>query len=66
MTVRVAGNNNDPTAIAASARLEFQIIDPKLHVLVVPLSTENDKKYLRTVKWNKYRSQRLFKVTITT
>ena len=66
MTVRDAGNNNDPTAIAASTRLEFQIIDPKLHVLVVPLSTENDKKHLRTVKWNKYRSQRLFKVTITT
>ena len=23
MTVRVAGNNNDPTAIAAATRLEF-------------------------------------------
>ena len=63
MTVKVAGSNNDPTAIAAATRLEFQIIDRKLYVT---LSTENDKKHLRTVKWNKYRSQRLFKVTITT
>ena len=63
MTVKVAGSNSDPTSIAAATRLEFQIIDRKLYVT---LSTENDKKHLRTVKWNKYRSQRLFKVTITT
>ena len=65
MTVRAAGNNNDPTAIVAPTGLEFQITDTKLYVLVVTLSTENDKKLLeklksgfkRTVKWNKYRSQ---------
>ena len=44
----------------------FQITDTKLHVPVVTLSTENDKKLLeqfksgfeRTVQWNKYRSQK--------
>ena len=51
--------NNPPT------RLEFQITDTKLHVQVVTLSKQNDKKLLeqlksgfkRTVKWNKYKSQ---------
>ena len=51
--------NNPP------AGLELQITDTKLHVSVVTLSKENDKKLLeqlksgfkRTVKWNKYRSQ---------
>ena len=65
MTVRDAGNNNDPPAIVAPTGLEFQITDTKLYVPVVTLSTENDKKLLeqlksgfkRTVKWNKYRSQ---------
>ena len=65
MTVREAGNNNDPPGIAASTRLEFQIKDTKLSVPVVTLSTENDKKLLqqlksgfkKTIKWNKYRSQ---------
>ena len=65
MTVRAAGNNNDPTAIVAPTGLEFQITDTKLYVPVVTLSTKNDKKLLeqlksgfkRTVKWNKYRSQ---------
>ena len=65
MTARPAGNNNDPSAIVAPAGLEFQITDTKLHVPVVTLSKENDKKLLeqlksgfkRTVKWNKYRSQ---------
>ena len=65
MTARAAGNNNDPPAIVAPTELEFQITDTKLHVPVVTLSKENDKKLLeqlksgfkRTVKWNKYRSQ---------
>ena len=45
--------------------LEFQTKDTKLYVPVVTLSRENDKKlleqltsgFIRTVKWNKYRSQ---------
>ena len=43
----------------------FQIRDTNLHVPVVTLSTENDKKLLeklrtrfkRTIKWNKYKSE---------
>ena len=65
MTVRAAGNIDDPLAIVAPTALEFQITDTKLHVPVVTLSKENDKKLLeqlksgfkRTVKWNKHRSQ---------
>ena len=65
MTVRDAGNNNDPPAIVAPTGLEFQITDTKLYVPVVTLSKENDIKLLeqlklgfkRTIKWNKYRSQ---------
>ena len=81
MTVRAARNNNDPPAILARTGLEFQITDTKLCIPVVTLSKENDKKLLeqlksgfkRTLKWNKYRSQKtvqsnsnLFKVTVTT
>ena len=63
MTVRAAGN--DPPAIVAPTRLEFQITDTKLRVPVITFSKENDKKPLeqlkpgfkRTVEWNKYRSQ---------
>ena len=65
MIVRAGGNNDDPPAIAASTRLEFQIKDSKLCVPIVTLSKENDTKLLeqlklgfkRTIKWNKYRSQ---------
>ena len=65
MTVRAAGNNNDPPAVVAPTGLEFQITDTKLYVPVVTVPKENDKKLLeqlksgfkRTVKWNKYRSQ---------
>ena len=65
MTARAGGNNNDPTAIVAPTGLESPITDTKLHVSVVTLSKENDKKLLeqlksgfkRTAKWNKYRSQ---------
>ena len=35
MTVRVAGNNNDPPAIVAPTGLEFKITDTKLYVPVV-------------------------------
>ena len=44
MTVRDAGNDNDPPAIVAPTWLEFQIKVTKLSVPVVTLSTENDKK----------------------
>ena len=65
MTVRAAGNNNDPPAIAAPTGLEFQMTDTKLYVPIVTLSKENDKKLLKqlklgfkkTVKWNKYRAK---------
>ena len=66
MIARAAGNNSDPPAIVAPSGLEFQITDTKLHVPIVPLSKENDKRLLkqdlksgfkRTVKWHKYRSQ---------
>ena len=65
MTVRAAGSNNDRPAIFAPSALEFQIADIKMHVPVVTLSKENDKKLLqqlkpgfkRTAKWNKYKSQ---------
>ena len=65
MTVRAAGNNNDPSPIVAPTGLEFQITDTKLYVSVVTLSKENDIKLLeklksefkRTIRWKKYRSQ---------
>ena len=65
MTVRAAGNNNDPPAIVAPTGLEFKTTDRKLYALVATLSKENDTKLLeqlktgfkRTIKWNKYRSQ---------
>ena len=65
MTVRNAGNNNDPPAIVAPTGLEFKITDIKLYVPVVNLSKENDIKFLEqlksgfktTIKWDKYRSQ---------
>ena len=50
MTVRAAGNNNDPPAIVAPTALEFQITDTKLYVPVVTLSTEIDKKLLEQLK----------------
>ena len=65
MTVRDAGNNNNPPATVAPTGLEFQIKDLKLYVPIVTLSKENDIKLLeqlksgfkRTIKENKYRSQ---------
>ena len=44
MTVRAAGNNNDPKAIVAPTGLEFQIKDTNLYVPVVTLSKENETK----------------------
>ena len=52
----------------------FQITDTKLYVPVVTLSTKNDKRLLeqlrtgfkRTIKWNKYRSEILIRLKITT
>ena len=54
MTVRDAGNNNNPPAIVAPTGLEFQITDTKLYVPVVTLSKENDKKLSEQLKskWN--------------
>ena len=50
MTVRAAGNNNDPPAIIAPTGLEFQRAGTKLYVLVVTLSKQNDKKLLEKLK----------------
>ena len=50
VTLRAAGNNNDPPAIVAPTGLKFQITDTKLYIPVVTLSTENDKKTFRTIK----------------
>ena len=52
----------------------FQITDTKLYVPVVTLSTKNYKRRLeqlrtgfkRTIKWNKYRSELLIRLKITT
>ena len=65
MTLRAAGNDNDPPAIDPPTELTFEIRDSKLYIPVVTLSKENDTKLLeqlksgfeRTTKWNKYRSQ---------
>ena len=73
MTVRDAGNNNNPPAIIAPTGLEFQIRGTKWYVPVVTLSKESNIKLLeqlksgfkRTIKWTKYRSQ-MFRATITT
>ena len=46
MTVRGAGNNNNPPAIVVATGLKFQITGTSLYVPVVTLSTENDKKFL--------------------
>ena len=65
MKVRDAESNNDPPAIVAPIRLEFQIADTKLYVPVVTLTKGNDTMLLeklksgfkKTIKWNKYRSE---------
>ena len=50
MTVRNAGNKNNPRAIVAPTGLELKVTDTKLHLPVVTLSTENDKKLLEQLK----------------
>ena len=50
MTVRAAGNNNDPPVMVAPTGLEFQMRDTNLYVPAVTLSTENDKKHLEQLK----------------
>ena len=65
MTVRAAGNNDNPPAIVVPTKLEFQITDTKLYVPVVTLSAKDDNNFLeqlksvfkRSIKWNKYRSE---------
>ena len=65
MAVTDARNNNDPPAIVAPTRLEFQITATKVYVPIVTLSKENDINILeqlkwgfkRTIKWSKYRLQ---------
>ena len=64
MTTRNAQDGNP--AIVAPSGAKFKITDTKLYVPVVILSKENDTKLLeqsksgfkRTIKWNKYRSQK--------
>ena len=54
---------DNPVRVDAQTNATFQTTDTKLYVLVVTLSTENDKIFLeqlrtgykRTIKWNKYR-----------
>ena len=50
MTVRAAGNNDNPPAIVAPSKLEFQITDTKLYVPVVTLSGKDDNNFLRAIK----------------
>ena len=47
MTVRAAGNNNDPPAIVAPTGLEFQITDTKLAFQLLLCQNENEKKLLQ-------------------
>ena len=60
------GENPAVVAINKPTNATFQIADAKLYAPVVTLSAENDKMLLeqlragfkRTIKWNKYRSER--------
>ena len=60
------GENPAVLAINNPTNATFQITDAKLYAPVVTLSAENDKMLLeqlrtgfkRTIKWNKYRSER--------
>ena len=66
-TERVAqGDNPTRPAINAPRNAIFKITDTKLYVPVVTLSTKDDNNFLeqlksgfkRTIKWNKYRSEK--------
>ena len=50
MTVRAAGNNNNPPAIVAPTGLEIQITGTKLYVPAVTLSKEKKRKAIRKIK----------------
>ena len=50
MTVRAAGNNNNPPAIVAPTGLEIQITGTKLYVPAVTLSKEKKHKAIRKIK----------------
>ena len=60
MTVRAAGNDNNPPAIVAPLGATFRITDTKLYVPVITLSKEKDIKLLeklksgfkKAIKWN--------------
>ena len=54
MTVRAAGNNNDPPAIFAPTGLEFKITDTKFYISVVTSSKEKFVLY-RTFRTAKIR-----------
>ena len=63
----VAAKGDNPAKPASNAQIKatLKIIDIKLYVPVVNLSTDDDNKLLeqlktgfkRTIKWNKYRSE---------
>ena len=62
--VAAQGNNPARMAINAPTNATFQIIDTKLHILVVTLSTEDDNVlqqlksgFKRTINWNKYSAE---------
>ena len=50
MTVRAAGNNNDPPTIIAPTGLEFQITDTNFYVPVVTLSTNFQNNFNQDLK----------------
>ena len=58
MTVRAAGNKNNPSSIVAPTGSEFQIRDTKLYVQVVTLLKENYKKLLEQLKSGFKRSMK--------
>ena len=63
--VPAQGGNPAVAAVNNPTSATFKIIDTKLHVPVVTLSTKDDNIFLeqlksgfkRTIKWNKYRSE---------
>ena len=73
---READYNANPVVrkIDNPENVTFQITDTKLYVPVVTFSKENDTKLLeqlktgfkRTIKWNKYKSQMIIHLKITT
>ena len=62
MTVRVAGNNNDPPAIVTTNGFEFQTQNCTCPLLLCQKKNYKNlvklkSGFKRTVKWNKYRSK---------